>query len=114
MMQRSTAARADADPINHALTSNGYWQFAPHEALPFGAGRVPAAPAQVPADGSLHLLKAPQGATLTFKWIGAHGAWGVHPRSVRGRRLAFTPLYLGSHGWAYVSPAQARTRKGKS
>jgi hypothetical protein len=123
-MRRSTPEEAAADPLNHACTAQGYWHYGPAERLPLGSvGRTPALPVVGrPPDGSLHLLRAPQGGEpLTFKWLSDHEAWGVHPPGFKGRRMAFAPAYLGSQGWNYIGPVPAgpetrapRARKEKT
>ena len=96
-----TQAEAMADPTNHAFAPNvGYLRAV--KPLPPGpvTGGSCAAPGAI-AHGSRHLLQPPGGAKpVVVTWHEPARAW----LAVGGRRLAFTPAYLASHGWTYRGP----------
>lgn len=92
---------------SHKLTS---WSagrgFVVHgQPLPKGAQRTVCAPAKAPDNDSLHFLLPPGGGPhLAFRWIADEKAWTHWNRGHmmrRARRMAFSPEYLGSHGWRY-------------
>ena len=59
------------------------------------------------ADGSLHVLMAPQGVEIRMRWVA--GDW-VQLKSHAGYRMAWTPSYLSRAGWAYLRPADVPRR----
>ncbi|MDE2105058.1 MAG: hypothetical protein KGL39_47910 [Patescibacteria group bacterium] len=107
-MSAATREAALADPVNHAWNGQGYWRLG---SLPLGgAGRYPALPLpDDPPDGSLHLLHAPQGIDVPFQWLSGQRAWLKYPLTPHGKRMAYTPAYLGSHGWTYRGPMPEAT-----
>jgi hypothetical protein len=66
-------------------------------------------PAKGTKDGSLHLLRPPNGhPPLAFEWIAAERAWeSVQPE--RGNRLAWPADHLKRAGWEYVGPTDDRS-----
>lgn len=60
-------------------------------------------PPAAAADGSVHLLKAPQGKTVPLRWIATERAWAAL-KTDAGNRMAWPIGFLSRAGWAYVGP----------
>jgi hypothetical protein len=83
-------------------------EFAPH---PVGGKNCD--PGAGAADGSVHVLRPPNGhPEMRMVWVAAERAWAPE-RADRGNRLAWTISHLSKAGWEYVGPAKpAKASKG--
>jgi hypothetical protein len=64
-------------------------------------------PLAVAADGSLHFLNPPKGASpMLMRWHPKEREWSGMNIAV-GHRMGFTSAYLAAHEWRYAAPAQA-------
>ena len=100
-----TKAQADLAKADHVFRpGSGYVRM---PSLPDGPGpRGNCYPSKPAADGSAHILRAPQGADLKFLWVAKDMSWeSVYPQAAHGNRMAHTAEYLSSNGWQYVGPA---------
>lgn len=104
-------------PRRDALQKQTHHQFVPGfgyiahggaPVLPKGSnGTKDCNPPEGTADGTVHLLRPPNGDDpMAFRWIAAERAWGTM-RLDRGNRIAWAPDHLMRAGWAYVSPSKA-------
>ena len=93
------------------LQGMGYIFHAGEPELPPGMpiGSKPCGAPAGAADGSLHVLEAPQGAEIRMRWVAAESAWAPL-KSHAGNRMAWTPSYLSRAGWAYLRPADVPRR----
>lgn len=82
--------------------------------LPQGypVGSKPCTPLAGAADGSLHVLRAPQGVEMRMRWVGSESAWAAL-KSDGGNRMAWPPSYLSQAGWEYLRPEETPKRSGK-
>lgn len=86
-------------PTDHVFIK-GMGYFKCQDRLVKGVGKKSCTAASYPADGSAHVLLTPAGTPLEFVWHTRTGSW----MRDGGTRMAFTPDYLGSHGWTYSGP----------
>lgn len=62
-------------------------------------------PPRAAANASLHLLLPPNGAEpVKMIWNQRDQSWSAE-HMMAGNRMAWTALYLASHGWSYIGPA---------
>lgn len=83
--------------------------------LPGDIGTQPCDPPPGAADGSVHVLKPPEGEPRRFSWCAPERAWIPYPtvdpniNAVRDNLIVSKiPVglgagHLGSHGWTYLS-----------
>lgn len=101
---QSTRERAVRSLLTHAFApGQGYIDYGAPPPVPVRprAGGNNCLPAKGAADGSYHMLRAPKSEPMVFVWVARERVWG----RMGGHRLAFSPEYLGLHGWVYVRPA---------
>jgi hypothetical protein len=79
----------------------------PPELPPIARGTKNCAPPNGTADGSLHVMRPPNGhPPITMRWVQAEQAWAsLQPE--KGNRLAWPGSYLMRAGWAYGEPVRA-------
>lgn len=108
--QSTPAAAASAKTTHSWIPGRGYVAHDATDRLAMGRHRSSCVAPTQPADGSIHLLFPPGGGwSLAFRWIENERAWEPENAGLaikRGRRLAFTADYLGSHGWKYDQPVR--------
>ena len=100
--KRSNSKVAEAAPVDHSFVpGKGYFR---HDSLPapLGARGGPCRPTGPAAEGSGHWLLPPNGAPRRVMFW-HQDAWASHCM-IDGNRIAWTPEYLGSHGWRYEAP----------
>jgi hypothetical protein len=78
----------------------------------YPVGSKPCEPPADAADGSLHVLRAPQGGEIRMRWIAAEQAWAAL-KSDQGNRMAWPTSYLSRAGWEYMRPEETQKRKAK-
>jgi len=102
-MRLSNQKQALARPTHHEKRRGGEWiDHGKEPDLPAGPqSKPPVVPAPNAADGSKHNLKSPQGAEVILTWQ-QNVWWPILAH--QGRRVAFSPAYLGTAGWIYGSP----------
>src|ERR1700744_570478 len=84
----------------------GYVNHGAEPPVPPAAIPSYAVPPEGTADGSLHILNPSHNAPpMTMGGVAAEKAWRHPHDSARGNRMAWTAVFLGRSGWAYVGPA---------
>lgn len=96
------------------VTGIGYIVHSGPPELPpsYPVGSKPCSPPAGAADGSLHVLKSPQGGEIRMRWVAAESAW-ASLKSEAGNRMAWSPSYLSQAGWEYLRPEVTPKRSGK-
>lgn len=105
MPLRSSRFNSQSSPANHAFVAGvGYVDFGkPPLSNPGNAATNLCSPPDSAADGTRHILQAPNGGPkLPFVWHKDSKSWA----RLMGMRLAFTDAYLSQAGWTYVGPAK--------
>lgn len=103
-MQISTKTAATVKPTRHSFRPGiGYVLHDTENPKPMGKdAQNLCSPPAVAADGSPHLLTPPGGGKpMAFLWVSKSAAWA----RMGGKRMAFTAVYLSSHGWRYLGAA---------
>lgn len=102
-----TRSTAHAKKTHHQMVAGlGYVAHSGPPELPPGSdGSANCDPPATTADGSVHLLRPPNGARpIAMKWVVAERAWESMTPD-RGNRLAWPADFLKKAGWAYMSAA---------
>lgn len=97
-----------AKPMHHQYVIGiGYLAHDGPPDLPASAsGRKGCCPKKDAAEGSLHVMKPPNGAgPVIMLWSRKHQAWSaLNPG--KGNRMAWSAEFLMRAGWEYVRPAK--------
>ena|SRR5271166_6724449 len=98
-----------ADPTNHCFCPGvGYMYAGPPPGNPFAVTRLSVKSCFPPPgsmDGTEHVLIAPSGAKMKFKWQQGMQTWQKCGAFLHGARLSFTPRYLQDNGWTWECSA---------
>jgi hypothetical protein len=78
----------------------------------YPVGSKPCNPPSGAVDGSLHLMRTPQGTELKMRWVASEGAWAAL-KSDQGNRMAWEASYLSRAGWEYVGPDEPAKRRAR-
>lgn len=106
-MRSSTKVRADVNPTRHSYRIGvGYFE---HDDVPVTPTDRRAPPCE-PPDGtapnmSHHILLSTGGAEVRMVWLADHRCWR-NLTIFSGHRMAWSPHYLGAHGWSYARPVR--------